>query len=119
MAAFEISSEEQGPGIFHLSLSGSLYTDQQPELDQAVDRLLTGKPAALVFDLEHLEYLSSAGIGSLLKAEKALEETGGIMVLINLRLEVRKILELVGLLDYLNIVESPDDLGRMLDQLEK
>ena len=57
-----------------LALAGRLDAAQAPKLQTALDAL-TG-PARL--DFSRLEYVSSAGLGVLLKTQKRLGATGGL-----------------------------------------
>ena len=63
-----------------VSLEGRLDTLSSPELDQFLQKYL---PVAmtLTFDLEKLDYLSSAGLRVLLNAYKATQDRGGILIL--------------------------------------
>ncbi len=53
-----------------ISLEGRLDNQTVVELDKELDRVLEAPMKVLVFDLEELEYISSAGIRSIFKAQK-------------------------------------------------
>lgn len=60
-------------------LEGRLDTLSAPELDQF---LMKNCPAidALILDLKDLEYISSTGLRVILKAQKALQDRGGVLI---------------------------------------
>ena len=66
-------------GKVTLALSGRLDTVTAPELEAALDTAL-GDAKELVFDFNELEYISSAGLRVLLKAQKAMNEKGDMKV---------------------------------------
>ena len=59
-------------GNQYVMLGGRLDTLSHAQLDEALAPMLAARPQALVLDLAHLDYISSAGVRSILKARKAL-----------------------------------------------
>ncbi len=80
---FEISVNREGT----VTLSGRLDASQVEKAD-AVLSTLTG-PA--VVDFKDLDYISSAGLGLLLKTQKRLNESGNAMKLINMNKMIRDV----------------------------
>lgn len=84
-----------------LALEGRLDTMTAPQLEAALKEALPGV-AALTFDLEKLEYISSAGLRVLLTAQKIMSKQGS-MKLIHVREDVNEIFEVTGFSDILTI----------------
>lgn len=84
-----------------LALTGRLDTSTAPELESALDALLP-TATALVFDLSALEYISSAGLRVILKAQKAMTHKGG-MKLIHVPETVMEVFDITGFVDFLTI----------------
>ena len=84
-----------------LVLSGRLDTTTAPEMETLLDELL---PTAntLVIDMGKLEYISSAGLRLILKAQKAMTRKGG-MKLKNVPAPVMEVFEITGFADFLTI----------------
>lgn len=84
-----------------LTLSGRLDTMTAPELETEISALL---PVAesLVFDMEKLDYISSAGLRVILKTQKALEKKAGLK-LIHVPEAVREVFDITGFSDFLTI----------------
>ncbi len=84
-----------------LVLSGRLDTTTAPEMETLLDELL---PTAntLVIDMGKLEYISSAGLRLVLKAQKAMTRKGG-MKLKNVPAPVMEVFEITGFADFLTI----------------
>lgn len=84
-----------------VALEGRLDTRTAPELDDAI-KASTDGITDLVFDLEALEYISSAGLRVLLSAQKVMNKQGS-MVVKNVNESVMDIFEVTGFTDILTI----------------
>jgi anti-anti-sigma factor len=103
-----------------LVLSGRLDTNTAPELDATLNRVLANtRQARLVFDLGKLEYLSSAGIRCFVRARKAIEPSGGQVVIVNPQAPVRKVLEIVQAIPPGGIFGSIEELDAYLDEMQR
>ena len=80
---------------------GRLDTITAPQLESELRSSLEGM-TELVFDLEKLVYISSAGLRVLLSAQKTMNKQG-TMVLTKVRPEIMEILEITGFADILTI----------------
>ena len=60
-------------------LEGRLDTLSSPELDEYLAKYYTSI-TDLTLDLEKLEYMSSSGLRAILKAQKAMQDKGGILI---------------------------------------
>ena len=81
-----------GNGSQRVALSGRLDTHTYEDLDEALAPLLTRHLQSLVLDLAALEYISSAGIRSILQARKLLAPTGKVLV-VHPQAQIRKVLK--------------------------
>ena len=84
-----------------IALEGRLDTTSAPQLDQALNELLEGI-TSLTFDLEKLVYISSAGLRSLLVAQKAMNKKGTMKVK-NAGDTVMEVFNVTGFADILTI----------------
>ena len=84
-----------------ISLAGRLDTITAPELEEQLASGLEDKEK-LTFDMEKLEYISSAGLRVLLSAQKKMSKKGG-MIVKNVSEEVMEIFEVTGFADILVI----------------
>ncbi|MBQ3276113.1 MAG: STAS domain-containing protein [Oscillospiraceae bacterium] len=84
-----------------VALEGRLDTTTSPQLEEELKSALDGI-RALVFDLEGLEYISSAGLRVLLSAQKRMNRQGG-MKLIHVNDVIREIFEVTGFTEILTI----------------
>ena len=84
-----------------LVVSGRLDTQTAPELENELDSILTGLKE-LTFDMTNLEYVSSAGLRVILKAQKAMNMQGS-MKLTGVNDSIMEVFDITGFLDILTI----------------
>ena len=96
----EIIKTSEG-GKLKIALEGRLDTNTAPELESELKGGLDGV-SELEFDLEKLEYISSAGLRVLLSAQKVMNKQGA-MVVKNSKPEIMEIFDVTGFLDILNV----------------
>ena len=84
-----------------LKLTGRLDTTTAPELEKTLDSVLDGA-RDLIFDMTGLEYISSAGLRVILKAQKAMNSQGS-MKLTGVNDSIMEVFDITGFLDILTI----------------
>ena len=85
----------------NIALDGRLDTVTAPQLDAELVGL--DSVTKLVINMEHLSYVSSAGLRVLLNAQKRLEKSGGSMVITHANDEIMEIFEITGFDEILTI----------------
>ena len=84
-----------------LIVSGRLDTQTAPELENELDSILPGLKE-LTFDMKGLEYISSAGLRVILKAQKTMNIQGA-MKLTNVNDDIMEVFDITGFLDILTV----------------
>ena len=84
-----------------LIVSGRLDTQTAPELENELDSILSSLKE-LIFDMTNLEYVSSAGLRVILKAQKAMNAQGS-MKLTGVNDSIMEVFDITGFLDILTI----------------
>ena len=84
-----------------VALEGRLDTTTSPKLEEDLRSSIEGV-ASLEFDLEKLEYISSAGLRVLLAMQKIMNKQGR-MLLRNVNESVMEVFEVTGFADILSI----------------
>ena len=91
----------QNADSLNIALVGRLDTSTAPELEAELKSSLDGI-TQLVFDMEKLDYVSSAGLRVLLSAQKAMAKQGEMKV-IHVNETVMEIFEVTGFSEILTI----------------
>ena len=96
--SLEITQREMD-GIYLLALRGRLVLgDESSGFRTTVDKLLSLGAKRIVVNLEHVNYVDSAGLGALIEAHRKTKAKGGRLKLSNLRPNFQQALELARLL---------------------
>jgi anti-anti-sigma factor len=114
----EITS--QGQGRRQVWLQGRLDTLTAPKLDEELAPVLDAREVtSLVFQLGALDYISSAGIRSLVRARKALAARGGEVAIVDPQPGVRKVFEIVKALPSDQVFANDAELDAYLDAMQR
>lgn len=84
-----------------LQIVGRLETSTAPELEDTIDASLSGVEE-LIMDMGELEYVSSAGLRVILKAQKAMNAQGSMKV-IHVNETIMEVFDITGFVDILTI----------------
>lgn len=87
--------------VLNVKVEGRLDTATAPALEEELAEVLE-EAEELVFDLEGLEYMSSAGLRILLATQKKMVLKGGMKV-VNVNDVIREIFDITGFSDILTI----------------
>lgn len=82
-------------------VDGRLDTLTSPQLDEEINKIIEGAKK-LIFDLDKLAYISSAGLRVLLGAAQQMDGRGE-MVLIHVSEAIREIFDVTGFIQIFNI----------------
>jgi len=102
------TSKRKDKGALVISLKGRLDSTTSPMLEKDLTDIMAGGERFLVMDLGDLEYISSAGLRSILVAFKGFKEKEGKLLLASLRGVVREAFEISGFSTIIPIFESVD-----------
>jgi anti-sigma B factor antagonist len=84
-------------------LVGELDLDSAPQLSGVLDPLIEEGPAEIVLDLSELTFIDSSGIAALVAAQQNLNEQDRRLALVSPKPFTRKLLETVGLIEFLGV----------------
>jgi len=86
-----------------LTLSGELDLSSAPELEQAISEAKPDSGRRLLFDLSTLGFMDSTGVSVLIAAKQDADAGGWLVAVRRPNGQVRRLLELVGLLERLEV----------------
>jgi anti-anti-sigma factor len=90
-------------GHVELFLAGDLDLGSADGLGERVRELAALTPGDVILDLEEIVFLGSTGISALVRAHQEIAADGRRLVLRNVNGSARRVLELTGLIDQLNL----------------
>lgn len=115
----QVAKVEKSTGVFVISITGSIDTNTYAVLEKEIDVILQSLPKALVLDMRDVNYMSSAGVRVVLKAQRMMHKNKGEFSLVNLQPQIKKVFDIINALPDLNIFASVQELDSYLDAMQK
>ena len=114
-----VKLDEKAPGIHVVSPIGSLDIMNYTTLQEEIDSLLQKSPKIIILDLKDLDYITSSGVGVIIKTRKIMKNNNGQVLLVNLQRQIEKVLEIIKALPDQRIFKDLKELDRYLDRMQK
>jgi anti-anti-sigma factor len=103
----EIDVKKQGQAVI-IALTGRMDAVSAPQFDKTVDDFIAQGKTRLLIDFKSLEYISSAGLQSILALAKRLELINGTVHLSELNGAVKEVFEISGFSSIFPIYDNLD-----------
>ena len=104
----------QDAGAVTVKLTGSLDTSTAPELEKQLAPVLGGPVKDVVFDLEQLKFISSAGLRVFSSTRKTLKERGGQASFVHMQPQIQEVFEIMKSLPGVAVFKDVAELDRYL-----
>jgi anti-anti-sigma factor len=101
-------------GNVTVKLTGSLDTATSPELERQLSPVLAGGVKDVVFDLENLKFISSAGLRVFAAARKTLKERGGQASFVHLQPQIQEVFDIIKSLPGVAVFKDTAEMDRYL-----
>ena len=102
-----------------LFLEGRLDNESVASFDKELDAVLGSAVKVVVLDVTGLEYITSAGLRSVFRAQKVMNARSGKAVLLNPQPQVQKVLDIVKVAELGAVFKSVRELDDYLDAMQK
>jgi len=102
-----------------LFLEGRLDNESVASFDKELDAVLGSAVKVVVLDVTGLEYITSAGLRSVFRAQKVMNARSGKAVLLNPQPQVQKVLDIVKAAELGAVFKSVRELDDYLDAMQK
>ena len=115
----QVQVEENSPGVYTVRPEGSIDANTHGVLGSAVDALLAKSAKVIAFHMARVQFVSSAGIGVVVAAEKALRPRGGRVLLVDLTPPVKKVFDIVRALPAQQVFRNVAEMDRYLASIQR
>jgi anti-sigma B factor antagonist len=92
-----------------IKINGDLDASSSVVLDNEIERLIENKEKYILVDCQHLNYISSAGLGVFMSYLQDLIDKNISMQLFNLSVKVLEVFKILGLDDLIDIVKNKEE----------
>jgi anti-anti-sigma factor len=90
-----------------LVISGDLTQDADSDVYKTYNELKSSNPIKnLIINFEKIKYINSAGIATLINIIQDMDKTGGKAVLVGLTNHFQKVIDIVGISDFVDIYNT-------------
>lgn len=101
-----------------VALTGRLDTITAPELEAELDQLTAQTISLIIFDMEQLEYISSAGLRVIFKAVKTMKGNGGKCGVLKMQPQIKKVFDIVKALPDVPIFKDDTEMDEYLTHMQ-
>lgn len=98
----DITIKNKGPHKI-IEIDGFINKDNVKQLSDSFFTLIHSNAPSIVFDLKHLHYMDSTGLGIFIAAQKEMDARNGYFSLMNPNKNILFLLEIVSLDNYFTI----------------
>ncbi len=100
-------------------MSGELNSTTAPEMDEAISSAFASKGCnSLILDFSQLNYISSAGLRSVLIGGKSARERNGKFAIAGAGEKIRRVFQLSGLLRHFNSFDDLESAEKFVNSAE-
>jgi anti-anti-sigma factor len=116
--ALKVNTAVKRPGIFVVAPIGSIDAAGNAMFRDRISSVLSQNADVIIFDMEFADYINSMGIRELVKAKKALKQSGGKILFTNLQPQIKKVFDILNALPSLKVFANVQELDRYLDAMQ-
>ena len=106
-------------GIDCLYLSGYLDAHTAPELEDAINKIISNGRIMILINFSNLDYISSAGLGVFMAFIEDLREKGGDIKMSSMKQKVYSVFDLLGFPLLFDIVKEENKAIEKFNELDK
>jgi anti-sigma B factor antagonist len=106
---------ETDGGVVTVAFSGELDISRADEVERELERLESGKPTTLVFDLRELEFLDSTGLRIILGADSRARREGRRVAIVPGPEKVHRVFRITLLDRRLDFADTPEAAAGNVD----
>ena len=114
-----IRTRQTKANVITLTPQGPVDGNTYMLLDKTIGGLLGEPIKVLILDMEGVNFVSSAGVGIIMKAKTSLAKKRAELVMTNLQPQVKKVFEIIRLLPTLGVFQSQQELDDYLAGIQR
>ena len=118
--ALRIEITQGDYGTYKVTLTGALDTSSCQQFADAIQPALDDPQArALRLEMQGLSYISSLGIGAVVKAKKAMNTKGGVLAMVGAQPQITKVFEIMRLLPKETVFASREEADEYFASIQR
>ena len=114
MIGFSVHVEPKEDKSAEVTVSGAMDAHTFEQFFKAMSQLIDAGTLWIVLDLREMTYITSVGINYLVNLRLLRKKAGGDMILVKPQPSVLNVLKMIGFLEVLVVVETPDEAWKQI-----
>jgi len=114
-----IRTRQTKANVITLTPQGPVDGNTYMLLDKTIAGILGEPIKVLILDMEGVDFVSSAGVGTIMKAKTSLARKGAELAMTNVQPQVKKVFEIIRLLPTLGVFQSQQELDDYLAEIQR
>ncbi len=114
-----VTLRQTGPGVITLTLRGPLDGETCTVLDREVSRALTEPLRTMVLDMAGVDFVTSAGIGTIMKAKTSLAKKKADLAMVGIQPQVQRVFEIIRVLPTMPVFRDRAELDEYLGTIQR
>jgi anti-anti-sigma factor len=114
-----VKIENRMPGCYVVKFIGRLDGTTYAECDEKISPLLVPETKTLMFDMTNLDYISSMGLRTIIKARQFIEGNGGSVSMMKMQSQIEKVFKVANLLNGIMLFASTKEADDYFDEMQK
>jgi anti-anti-sigma factor len=102
-----------------MDVTGRLDAVTSPAFEKEIIAFFSNPAQGLALDFGQLDYISSAGVGAIIKAKMSLMRNYGDLAILNPQPQVRKVFDIMKLLPAMNVFANIKELDEYLTRIQR
>ncbi len=99
-------------------LKGELNNQTSCQLHRAISPMLDAPAKALVLDMKEISFITSTGIGVIVKTRNTLKQKGSDLTMVNIQPQVKRVFDIMQLTPILKVCEDQEELDSYLSTIQ-
>jgi anti-sigma B factor antagonist len=116
--ALEIAITTEASTEKRITIAGSLDSFTAPDLQKIIATEINESISTTIIDFKDLDFLSSAGLRVIFMTKKFMDNSGGKLLLVNLQPQIKKVFEIVQVLDHMSIFKDQGEMDAYLTAMQ-
>ncbi len=114
-----VTLKQTEPGIITLKLRGRLDGETCTLLDREVSRAMAEPLHTMVLDMAGVDFVTSAGIGTIMKARTSLARKNANLAMVGVQPQVQKVFEIIRVLPMMPVFQDRAELDEYLGTIQR
>ena len=114
-----VTLRQTTPGVITLTLRGPLDGETCMLLEREVNRVLTEPLRTMVLDMAGVDFVTSAGIGTIMKAKTSLAKLQADLAMVGMQPQVQKVFEIIRVLPTMQVFRDTAELDGYLGTIQR